>query len=165
MLNFSFGGFFFFPNCDESIRSINFLLPGGDVTLTDQLPVLHQIARNVTTNISPEQIHRAKVRELAWGKELKCYPSDFDFILGSDIIYSKISFPLLLQTLLHLSSQNTIIYLSSEMKYKFIVDEAYVNLLTKYFNSEIVSRDNELDINLYRMTKKCPDTEIPQLCK
>ncbi|XP_072326307.1 EEF1A lysine methyltransferase 3-like [Scyliorhinus torazame] len=127
---------------------------GGHVTLTDQPKVLSQIEYNVTSNIPSANLHLAKVCALSWGRDHYQFPSDYDYILGSDIVYKSHEFDLLINTLLHLSNQNTIIYLSSKMRQDMGTIDFFENRIPEYFNREIVHRIAEKKINVYKLTKK-----------
>ncbi|XP_078092169.1 EEF1A lysine methyltransferase 3-like [Mustelus asterias] len=127
------------------------ILLGGDVTLTDQPKVLSQIEYNVTSNIPSANLQLAKVSALSWGIDHSQFPSDYDYILGSDIVYKSQEFDLLVNTLLHLSNRNTSIYLASKMRPCIDFHEKLIPL---HFNSEIVYRIAEKEINVYKMTKK-----------
>ncbi|XP_072894207.1 EEF1A lysine methyltransferase 3-like [Hemitrygon akajei] len=127
-------------------------LLGGDVTLTDKPYVLKQIEYNVSANIPPCSRHRIKVSSLVWGTDQKNYPNDFDYILGSDIVYSPSQFPFLLQTLQDLCGSNTVIYLSSNIKYREGSVQFHEVLVPEKFNSEVI-HINESNC-IYKMTKK-----------
>ncbi|XP_078387652.1 EEF1A lysine methyltransferase 3-like [Cetorhinus maximus] len=130
------------------------VLLGGDVTLTDQPNALDQIEYNIAKNIPKNIIQRAKVSALVWGKDHSQFPTDYDFILGSDIIYKPLEFHLLIRTLQHLSNQSTVIYLCSKMReYRGAID-FYEKLLPQYFDSKIVHSVPDEQINLYKITKK-----------
>lgn len=128
------------------------ILPGGDVTLTDKPYVMKQLEYNVSANIPPDAKHRIKISPLLWGTDQKNYPNDFDFILGSDLVYCPVQFPCLFQTLRDLCGPNTVIYLSTDMKYREGSVDFHETLLPEQFNSEVVntSRSN----CIYKVTKK-----------
>ncbi|XP_032883674.1 EEF1A lysine methyltransferase 3-like [Amblyraja radiata] len=129
-------------------------LLGGDVTLTDQPSVLRQIEFNVATNVPKSNPSRAIVCPLRWGENQSEFPADFDVILGSDIVYSPLHFQGLIQTLRHLSSHTTVIYISSKMREVMGAKEFHEKILPQYFNWEIVHRNEEKEINVYKVTKK-----------
>ncbi|XP_078419414.1 EEF1A lysine methyltransferase 3-like [Cetorhinus maximus] len=129
-------------------------LLGGDVTLTDQLMVLNQIQFNITNNIPVSIQQRAKVSTLLWGENLDQFPINYDFILGSDIVYNSRDFPALIKTLQHLSNQNTVIYLCSKMRESMGAIEFHEKLLPQHFNTEIVHRTVDKEINVFKVTKK-----------
>ncbi|XP_069773340.1 EEF1A lysine methyltransferase 3-like isoform X2 [Narcine bancroftii] len=128
------------------------VLLGGDVTLTDRPCVLEQIEYNVSANIPLRCRHRSKVSALAWGTDQDTYPSDFDFILASDVVYSPTQFPDLLRTLLHLCNEKTTIYMCSNMVAREGAINFHQELLPELFNSELIHtyRSN----CIYKMTKK-----------
>ncbi|XP_051868840.1 EEF1A lysine methyltransferase 3-like [Pristis pectinata] len=130
------------------------ILLGGDVTLTDQPPVLSQIEFNVANNVPASIQSRVTVCPLRWGEDQCQFPADYDVILGSDVVYSPIYFPALIQTLRHLSSQTTVIYLCSKMREVMGAMDFHEKLLPRYFNWDIVHRNEEKEINVYRVTKK-----------
>ncbi|XP_067897785.1 EEF1A lysine methyltransferase 3-like [Heterodontus francisci] len=134
------------------------VLLGGNVTITDQPNVLKQIEHNVTASIPTSCRDRVNIRALSWGHDHVRFPCDYDFILGGEIVYFKKTYPLLLKTLLHLSSERTIIYLSSKMWEDFQINNFYENILPEYFNCQLVHRNEEDDINIYKVTKKSPST-------
>ncbi|XP_007905268.1 EEF1A lysine methyltransferase 3-like [Callorhinchus milii] len=133
------------------------VLLGGDVTLTDLPLVLNQIKDNVSANIPPAELHRTKVHALLWGEDQKFFPNDYDIILGSDIVYLECGYPSLIQTLQDLSNENTVIYLSSNIMHELGVDRFYNDLITQYFDCEVVSRSSDKYINVFKITKRCPD--------
>ncbi|XP_041070093.1 EEF1A lysine methyltransferase 3-like [Carcharodon carcharias] len=133
------------------------VLLGGDVTLTDKAYVLKQIEYNVVANIPTTSRHRSKVRALAWGNDQGNFSSDFDFILGSDIVYNPPHFPGLLQTLLHLCNTKTTVYMSSNLKAREGAVNFHEELLPKQFNSELIHTSGNNYI--YKVTKKAPHDE------
>ncbi|XP_078420594.1 EEF1A lysine methyltransferase 3-like [Cetorhinus maximus] len=138
------------------LLSILTALLGGDVTITDKPELLKQIERNVSFNLSPSFKHHVKIRALSWGCDHILFPSDYDYILGSDILCFPENIPLILDTLLHLSNENTIIYFGSNMSYgRPLISNGYV-ILSQYFETELVCRYKASDVNIYRMTRKTP---------
>ncbi|XP_078098007.1 EEF1A lysine methyltransferase 3-like [Mustelus asterias] len=134
------------------------ILLGGDVTLTDQPNVVIQLQYNVSKNIPEVGIKRAKVSALLWGKDHKQFPTDYDFIFGSDIIYRPSEFHSLITTLLYLSKQSTTIYFCSKMRKHMGVIDFYEKVLPTHFDSTIVHSVPEQEINLYKITRKEPVT-------
>ncbi|XP_059843592.1 EEF1A lysine methyltransferase 3-like [Hypanus sabinus] len=130
------------------------VLLGGDVTLTDKPDVLKQIEHNVSANIPSHSRHRANIGTLVWGTDQDNYPSDFDIIIGSDIVYSPTQFPNLIKTLQHFCNENTIIYLSSNLEFRVGAVNFHEEILPKKFNSEIIYSNNGNCI--YKITKKLP---------
>ncbi|XP_067894317.1 EEF1A lysine methyltransferase 3-like [Heterodontus francisci] len=130
------------------------ILLGGDVTLTDQPIVLNQIQFNITNNIPASIQQRSTISALCWGENQDQFPTDYDFILGSDIVYSTRDFPALIKTLQHLSNQHTVIYICSKMRESMGAIDFHEKLLPQHFNSEVVHRTANKEINVYKVTKK-----------
>ncbi|XP_078420571.1 EEF1A lysine methyltransferase 3-like [Cetorhinus maximus] len=135
------------------------VLLGGNVTITDQPNVLKQIQHNVTANVPMSCRDRVNIHALSWGRDHAQFPSDYDFILGGEIVYFSKTYPLLIKTLQHLSSERTIIYLSSKMWQDFQINKFYEVILPEHFNCQLVNRNEESDINVYKVTKKSPSSE------
>ncbi|XP_067847943.1 EEF1A lysine methyltransferase 3-like [Heptranchias perlo] len=133
------------------------VLLGGDVTMTDRAYVLKQIEYNVSANIPATSRHRSKTRALLWGTDQNNFPTDFDIILGSDIVYSPSQFPGLIQTLLHICNDKTIIYLSSNLDARVGSENFHQEILPKQFNSEVIHTSGGNCI--YKVTKKSPRDE------
>ncbi|XP_067894314.1 EEF1A lysine methyltransferase 3-like [Heterodontus francisci] len=138
-------------------------LLGGDVTMTDKPNVLKQIEKNVSVNVPTACSHRLKVRPLIWGENHTTFPTDYDFILGSDIVYSSVTYPALLETLRYLANQGTTIYLCSEIRKRNGSPSFHEERLPQYFNCQVVDRLEDKDITLYKMTKinTSPGDELP----
>uniref|UniRef100_UPI00398EBCB8 EEF1A lysine methyltransferase 3-like n=1 Tax=Pristiophorus japonicus TaxID=55135 RepID=UPI00398EBCB8 len=134
-------------------------LLGGDVTLTDQPIVLHQIEYNIASNIPSDIIQRSKVSALSWGKDQEQFPTDYDIILGSDIVYQPCEALPLIKTLQYLSNHKTVIYLSSRMYEPMGALEFHEKLIPLHFNSEIIHRVPKQEINIYRITKRGPEAQ------
>ncbi|XP_067833838.1 EEF1A lysine methyltransferase 3-like [Heptranchias perlo] len=132
------------------------LLACGDVTLTDKPEVLNQIELNVANNVPSSIIQRSKVSALSWGENHDQIPTDNDIILGSDIVYKKREFHILLETLQHLSNQNTIIDIRSKMREFMGVMNFHEKLIQQHFNTEMVHSAPDKEINLDKVTKKVP---------
>uniref|UniRef100_UPI00398E835D EEF1A lysine methyltransferase 3-like n=1 Tax=Pristiophorus japonicus TaxID=55135 RepID=UPI00398E835D len=132
------------------------ILLGGEVTLTDQPIVLNQIEFNIDKNIPAAIKQHSKVSALRWGENQDQFPTDYDVILGSDIVYSPQDFPSLLRTLRHLSNANTVIYICSKMRESMGAMNFHNKLVPQHFNSEIVHRNEDKEINVYKVTKKGP---------
>ncbi|XP_072329520.1 EEF1A lysine methyltransferase 3-like [Scyliorhinus torazame] len=138
------------------IVSILVALLGGDVTITDQPELLNGIERNVSFNIPSSFKPQVKVRALRWGLDNSLFPSDYDYILCSDIMVFHDSIPLILETLLHLSNERTIVYFASTMSYgQNVTREGHVTL-SQYFQTELVCRYDVEDVSVYRMLLNTP---------
>ncbi|XP_072895094.1 EEF1A lysine methyltransferase 3-like [Hemitrygon akajei] len=135
-------------------------LLGGEVTMTDKPNILKQIENNVSINIPSACRHRVKVRSLAWGEDHKRFPSDYDFILGSDIVYSSVNYPALMETLRHLASHGATIYLSSELRRRNGSPSFHEQLLPQYFNCQVVDRIDDKNIIVYKMSKIGRDPDV-----
>ncbi|XP_067848066.1 EEF1A lysine methyltransferase 3-like [Heptranchias perlo] len=128
------------------------VLLGGDVTMTDRAYVLKQIEHNVSANIPVTSRHRSKIRALAWGNDQNNFPTDFDIILGSDIVYNPSQFLRLVMTLLNIANEKTTIYLSSDVKYREGAANFHEEILPTRFNCELIHTSGSNCI--YKVTKK-----------
>ncbi|XP_053150987.1 EEF1A lysine methyltransferase 3 isoform X4 [Hemicordylus capensis] len=129
-------------------------LLGGDVTITDLPVALKQIEENVHRNLPVECVARTRVCALSWGLNHKEFPNNFDFILGADIVYLKDTYPLLIRTLQYLCGPQTTIYLSSKMRQEHSAMIFFENLLPRHFTSTLAFRDENENINIYKVTSK-----------
>ncbi|XP_078060205.1 EEF1A lysine methyltransferase 3-like [Mustelus asterias] len=136
------------------ILGILAVLLGGNVTITDQPNVLKQIQHNVTASIPMSCRDRVNIRALSWGCDHAQFPSDYDIILGGEIVYYSKTYPLLVSTLQHLSHEKTTIYLSSKLWPDFQIHQFYENILPEHFDCELVNRNEEDNINVYKVIKK-----------
>ncbi|XP_072102875.1 EEF1A lysine methyltransferase 3-like [Mobula birostris] len=130
------------------------VLLGGDVTLTDLPMVLNQVEENVAKNIPSNMMQRSKVSALQWGEDHGNFTSDYDVILGSGVVYYRRHFRFLIDTLLHLSNERTVIYLSSSMCHDTGAVDFHENIVPQHFNSEIVDRIESKDISVFKITRK-----------
>ncbi|GCB77252.1 EEF1A lysine methyltransferase 3-like [Scyliorhinus torazame] len=128
-------------------------LLGGNVTLTDQPQILHQIEHNISINVPFACRHRLNVRPLAWGEDHTKFPTDYDFILGSDLVYSSVYYSSLIRTLHHLANPDTTIYLSSAFRKGNGSLSFHEVLLPEYFDCLIVDRLSDKDITVYKMSR------------
>ncbi|XP_072342688.1 EEF1A lysine methyltransferase 3-like [Scyliorhinus torazame] len=140
-------------------------LLGGDVTLTDQPNVLKQIEKNVIVNVPAACRHRLQIRPLIWGENHTDFPAAYDFILGSDIVYSSVTYPALVETLCYLANKGSTIYLSSELRKRNGSPSFHEENLPQYFNCQVIDRLENKDITLYKMTKidTSPSTDRNQV--
>ncbi|XP_078263212.1 EEF1A lysine methyltransferase 3-like [Rhinoraja longicauda] len=130
-------------------------LLGGEVTMTDKPKILRQIENNVNINIPSACRHRVKVQPLVWGEDHTSFPTDYDFILGSDIVYSSVCYPALVETMRHLSNQGTTIYLSSELRARNRSPAFHDEVLPQHFECQVADTVEDKDIVVYKMTKLC----------
>lgn len=129
------------------------------MTITDREPALEFLTANVRENIPPSQQEAVRVSELTWGENLDLYPpGSFDLILGADIVYLEETFPALLQTLEHLSTENTVVMLSCRIRYER--DERFLMELRQRFSVQEVHYDSQRDIHIYKAMKKKTNTEL-----
>uniref|UniRef100_UPI00398EE186 EEF1A lysine methyltransferase 3-like n=1 Tax=Pristiophorus japonicus TaxID=55135 RepID=UPI00398EE186 len=128
-------------------------LLGGAVTMTDQPNILQQIEHNISTNVPSASRQRLKVCSLTWGEDHTNFPADYDFVLGSDIVYSSVTYSSLIRTLHYLAKQGTTIYLSSAFRKGNGSLSFHEVLLPEYFNCLIVDRLEDKDITVYKMTR------------
>ncbi|XP_067880595.1 EEF1A lysine methyltransferase 3-like isoform X3 [Heterodontus francisci] len=144
-------------SCNHDRGSGDWKVPiGGDVTITDLPHTLKQIENNVSANIPSSWAHRSQVCALSWGCDHSRFPIDYDIVLGSDIVYLPETYASLVQTLQHLSAQRGTIYLSSKMRREHETVSFYEKILPQHFQCQLVHRNEEQNINLYKMTKKEP---------
>lgn len=122
--------------------------------LTDLPVALKQIEENVHRNLPAECLTRTQVCALSWGLDHEEFPNNYDFILGADIVYLKDTYPLLIRTLRYLCGPQSTIYLSSKMRQEHHTVVFFERLLPMYFTSKLVFRDENENINIYRVTHK-----------
>uniref|UniRef100_A0A8B9QHX9 EEF1A lysine methyltransferase 3 n=1 Tax=Apteryx owenii TaxID=8824 RepID=A0A8B9QHX9_APTOW len=125
---------------------------GGDVTITDLPVALEQIRENVRRNVPATLAPQPRVRALSWGLDHGAFPSGYDVVLGADIVYLRETFPLLLGTLRHLCGPRSVAYLASKMRQEHGAGLFFDTLLPLHFLAELVHRDEEQNINIYRVT-------------
>ncbi|XP_078419418.1 EEF1A lysine methyltransferase 3-like [Cetorhinus maximus] len=128
-------------------------LLGGNVTITDKPNCLMQIRNNVYINIPPVCRNRLKVRPLVWGEDQFNFPTDYDFILGSDIVYRFDAYADLIDTLHQLCSEHTTIYLATEFRTDNQSMTFHDVLITEYFNCSVVDSSNNRAIIVYKISK------------
>ncbi|XP_078089374.1 EEF1A lysine methyltransferase 3-like [Mustelus asterias] len=128
-------------------------LLGGNVTLTDQPKILHQMEYNIAINIPSACRHRLNVRPLTWGEDHTNFSKDYDFILGSDLVYSSVYYSSLIRTLHYLANPDTTIYLSSALRKGNGSLSFHEVLLPEYFDCLVVDRLTDKDIIVYKMKK------------
>ncbi|XP_029450794.1 EEF1A lysine methyltransferase 3 [Rhinatrema bivittatum] len=129
------------------------VLLGGNVTITDLPHALKQIQENVLSNVPYHYPAQPRVCALAWGQDQDSFPTDYDFILGADIVYLKETYPLLIRTLRHLCGSQCTIYLSSKMRQEHGTVSFYEEILPQHFLSELVYRNDSENVNIYRVTR------------
>ncbi|KAL1022185.1 hypothetical protein UPYG_G00023290 [Umbra pygmaea] len=128
------------------------LLGAKKVTITDREPALNFLEANVKRNISPDQLAAVDVLELTWGQGLQRYPAGgFEIVLGADIVYLEDTFPSLLQTIMHLCSESTVVFLACRIRYER--DTNFLSMLKKHFMVEEIHYDKDRDIYIYKAVK------------
>ncbi|KPP59124.1 protein N-lysine methyltransferase METTL21A-like [Scleropages formosus] len=127
-------------------------LLGAKVTITDRAPALDFLQANVRKNVPPEKQDAIVVSELTWGENLERYKAGgYDLILGADIVYLEDTFPALLRTLEHLSSNKTVVLLACRIRYER--DQNFLDILQQRFILQEVHYDAQRDIHIYRALK------------
>ncbi|XP_022862164.1 protein-lysine methyltransferase METTL21D isoform X4 [Olea europaea var. sylvestris] len=145
---------------------------GCDVISTDQTEVLPLLMSNAERNSSrilqmnpgSDSFGSIQVAELNWGNadHIRAVVPPFDYIIGTDIVYSEHLLEPLLQTILSLSGPKTTILLGYEIR-STNVHEQMLELWKRYFEVKIVPRakmHNEYQhpsIQLYIMSHKSSD--------
>lgn len=119
--------------------------------MTDREMALDTLRENVEANEKLHPTMKTEVQELTWGENLENFDKAFDIVLGADIVYIQETFPSLLQTLQHVSNENTIILMSSKLRYNR--DTKFYNLMAKHFSLKEVFYDKGRDIHVYSAVK------------
>ncbi|XP_077097993.1 EEF1A lysine methyltransferase 3-like [Siphateles boraxobius] len=125
---------------------------GGHVTITDLPLALAQMESNVECNGPLWPSAAPAVLPLSWGRDHDSFSSDWEFVLGADIVYMPETFPLLLDTLVHLCKDGAVVFLASPMRREHGAHDFYNCVLPKMFKVELVQRDPESNINIYKAT-------------
>lgn len=139
---------------------------GCHVISSDQKEVLPLLQRNVERNVSnivqlnpsSDTFGSIKVVELDWGNvdHIQAVGPPFDYIVGTDVVYSEHLLEPLLQTIIALSGPRTTIMLGHEIR-STGVHEKMLNLWKRNFNIKTIPRskmDNKYQhpsIQLYMM--------------
>ncbi|XP_038970870.1 protein-lysine methyltransferase METTL21D [Phoenix dactylifera] len=115
------------------LAGLGMALLGCDVISTDQAEVLPLLMRNVErnnswimqTNPDSASFGSIKAAELDWGNKehIKAVNPPFDYIIGTDIVYSEHLLEPLLQTVLALSGPRTTILIGYEIRSTTIHEE------------------------------------------
>uniref|UniRef100_A0A804NWB8 Tumor-related protein n=1 Tax=Zea mays TaxID=4577 RepID=A0A804NWB8_MAIZE len=139
-------------------------LLGCDVTTTDQVEVLPLLMRNVERNRSwISQSNSDTVAELDWGNKehIKAVEPPFDYIIGTDVIYSEHLLQPLMETITALSGPKTKILLGYEIR-SATVHEKMMEMWKSNFIVKTVSKSKmdvkyqHPNIHLYMMDLKAP---------
>ncbi|KAF8211446.1 putative methyltransferase-domain-containing protein [Mycena galopus ATCC 62051] len=127
---------------------------GGTVYLTDQAPLLNIMRENVEIN---KLSSLCVVEELNWGEPIPAQLPRPDVILAADCVYFEPAFPLLVQTLCDLVSEDTEVLFCYKKRRK--ADKRFFALLKKKFKWSDVPNDparatySRESISLLRLTK------------
>ncbi|KAL1201918.1 Calmodulin-lysine N-methyltransferase [Cardamine amara subsp. amara] len=142
---------------------------GCDVVTTDQKEVLPLLKRNVEWNTStilqmnPASFGSLRVAELDWGNEdhIRAVEPPFDYVIGTDVVYSEQLLEPLLHTILALSGPKTTVMLGYEIR-STIVHDKMLQMWKDNFEVKTIPRskmDGEYQdpsIHLYMMAQKPP---------
>ncbi|ELK04878.1 Protein FAM119A [Pteropus alecto] len=129
------------------------VLLGAHVTITDRKVALEFLKSNVQANLPLHIQSKAVVKELTWGQNMESFsPGEFDLILGADIIYLEETFTDLLQTLEHLSSNQSVILLACRIRYER--DNNFLAMLERQFTVSKVHYDPEKDVHIFKAQKR-----------
>ncbi|XP_061642272.1 EEF1A lysine methyltransferase 3-like isoform X1 [Phyllopteryx taeniolatus] len=125
---------------------------GADVTLTDLPVTLPQLEANVCANMPSSGWPSAPptVLPLSWGEDHMKFPSDWDLVLGADIVYLPETYPLLVDTLAHLCKNKAVVYLSSKMRKEHEAPSFFEEHLSMRFCVQLMHRDDNQNIHIYR---------------
>uniref|UniRef100_A0A8C5R3T7 Protein N-lysine methyltransferase METTL21A n=1 Tax=Leptobrachium leishanense TaxID=445787 RepID=A0A8C5R3T7_9ANUR len=108
-------------------------LLGAHVTITDREMAVEFLELNVKENLPKDLQGNVFIKPLTWGQSLENFPT-FDVIVGADIIYLEETFPDLLKTILHLSSEHTLVLLSCRLRYQR--DQNFLDMMKEHFNGD-----------------------------
>ncbi|CAA7026240.1 unnamed protein product [Microthlaspi erraticum] len=144
---------------------------GCDVVSTDQKEVLPLLKRNVEWNKSTilqmnpgsASFGSLRVAELDWGNEdhIRAVEPPFDYVIGTDVVYSEQLLEPLLRTILALSGPKTTVMLGYEIR-STIVHDKMLQMWKDNFEVKTIPRskmDGEYQdpsIHLYIMAQKSP---------
>lgn len=125
---------------------------GAEVVITDLPLAIPQLQSNVSANTPPSGWPSVEptVVPLSWGQDQENFPSDWDLVLGADIVYLSDTYPSLLETLTHLCKDGAVAYLSSKMRKEHGTPRFYENDLPQRFQVELVQHDQVQNINIYQ---------------
>uniref|UniRef100_A0ACD5ZBD8 Uncharacterized protein n=1 Tax=Avena sativa TaxID=4498 RepID=A0ACD5ZBD8_AVESA len=153
------------------LAGLGMALLGCDVVTTDQVEVLPLLMRNVERNKSwiaqsnPDSgsFGTVTVAELDWGNKehIRAVEPPFDYIIGTDVVYSEQLLQPLLETIIALSGPKTKVLLGHEIR-STTVHEQMMEMWKSNFNVKTISK-SKMDakyqhpsINLYMMELKAP---------
>ncbi|KAI8479652.1 WD repeat-containing protein 6, partial [Branchiostoma belcheri] len=132
-------------------------LMGADVTLTDLKSILPNMEENVKINTEGCK-HRPKVCELEWGRELHKYTKgQYDYVIGTDVVYEEHMFRSLVVTLKHLCDQKTRVLLCHHVRWPD-KDEKFMKLFSESFTIVNQRRLPKQDLTVYLFEAKLKGT-------
>ncbi|KAM3245246.1 hypothetical protein ACQJBY_056517 [Aegilops geniculata] len=157
------------------LAGLGMALLGCDVVTTDQVDVLPLLMRNVERNKSwiaqsnPDSgsFGSVTVAELDWGNKehIRAVEPPFDYIIGTDVVYSEHLLQPLLETIIALSGPKTKVLLGYEIR-STTVHEQMMEMWKINFNVKTISK-SKMDakyqhpsINLYMMDLKA--SSVPE---
>ncbi|XP_051113284.1 uncharacterized protein LOC127239253 [Andrographis paniculata] len=157
------------------VAGFGMALLGCDVLSTDQIEVLPLLKRNVERNISrivqtchdSDSFGSIVVTELNWGDmdQIKSCNPPFDYIIGTDVVYSEHLLDPLLQTILSLSGPRTTVLLGYELRSTNVHDRM-LDLWKRNFEVKSIPKAKmhreyqHPTIQLFMMTLKPSNNEI-----
>ncbi|KAM0842068.1 hypothetical protein ACQ4PT_058601 [Festuca glaucescens] len=153
------------------LAGLGMALLGCDVLTTDQVEVLPLLMRNVErnkswiaqSNLDSGSFGTVTVAELDWGNKehIRAVEPPFDYIIGTDVVYSEQLLQPLLETIIALSGPKTKVLLGHEIR-STTVHEQMMEMWKSNFNVKTISK-SKMDakyqhpsINLYMMGLKAP---------
>ncbi|KAJ8258925.1 hypothetical protein COCON_G00179370 [Conger conger] len=127
---------------------------GAEVTLTDLPHAVPQLQKNVSANMprSGWPFATPTVLPLSWGLDQEQFASDWDLVLGADIVYLSDTYPLLMDTLTYLCQEGAVVYLSSMMRREHGTPVFYDKILPRQFDTQLLCSDPAKNIRLYHAT-------------
>ncbi|XP_037449012.1 protein-lysine methyltransferase METTL21D-like [Triticum dicoccoides] len=157
------------------LAGLGMALLGCDVVTTDQVEVLPLLMRNVERNKSwiaqsnPDSgsFGSVTIAELDWGNKehIRAVEPPFDYIIGTDVVYSEHLLQPLLETIIALSGPKTKVLLGYEIR-STTVHEQMMEMWKINFNVKTISK-SKMDakyqhpsINLYMMDLKA--SSVPE---
>lgn len=133
--------------------------PGAKVTSTDLPDVLGNLRHNVLRNTRGRCRHEPHVTELSWGQQLEeRFPRvscQYDYIMAADVVYSHPYLDELMETFMHLCSDNTVILWA--MRFRLDPENSFVDRFEKLFHLQELYDLPSLSIKLYSARKRHGD--------
>lgn len=122
------------------------------VTLTDQERNLEILRQNIKLNFADGEVVKPHVEKLEWNVNLDDFSSsDYDIVIGADVIYNVDMFRNLLKTMRHLSGEGCQVILSSKLRYDRV--EQFNKIAARHFSLELLYFDHDSNVAIYRFTK------------